>query len=373
VHPSPRLVKFLETVLYGERADAAAACARGVLRSLTAAYRALLWLSLMPYRVGLRKRQHLARPVISVGNLTVGGTGKSPTVQYLCRGLADIGCKPAILSYGYAGSLHGRFGIASDASGIRLTPDEAGDEPVMLAESLPGVPVLVGKDRARSGRVAIQDLGADILVLDDGFQVWNLHRDLDIVLINSTRPFDNGRTLPAGRLREPLTALKRANCVIATGRWKPKDAETMVETVRRSTSAPVFFGRFAPSAVVSLPERSEMPVEFMEGRKVFALSSIASPRSFEESLVESGAIILGRERLPDHHVYTPRDIARIGRDAMESGAEFIATTDKDAVKLDPAQLALPALLLRIRLNLEDENGFWDLVRRTVHEDGRRTC
>ena len=373
MRPHPKLVKFLESVLYGGRADLPAVCARGVLRLLAAIYRAGLRVHMGPFEIGLRKRKRLARPVISVGNLTVGGTGKSPTVQYLCAGLNDMGLSPAVLSYGYGGTLHGKFGIVSDRSAIHMTPEAASDEPVMLASLLPDVPVLIGKDRVRSGRVAVENLGANILVLDDGFQVWNLHRDLDIVLINAGNPFDNGRTLPAGRLRESLTALNRADCIIATGQWKAKDSEEMLARLKRFTSAPVYFGRFVPSAVARPGGNSAAPVGEMQGKRVFALSSIASPRSFEESLVEAGAVIFGRKRLPDHHIYSPRDIARINRDALESSAEFIATTDKDAVKLDAEQLALPMLILRIRLDLEDENGFWELVSRTINPDRPETC
>lgn len=366
MYPSPAIVRFLESIVYGGRKDPSARVVRGVLIALSAAYRAALWLYLLPFETGLRRRQRLGRPVISVGNITVGGTGKSPMVQYLCRGLLGRGRKPAVLSYGYGSSLHGKFGMVSDPSGVLLTAREAGDEPVMLATSLPGVPVLIGKDRARSGRVAIRDFGSDVLVLDDGFQVWNLRRDLDIVLLDTSRPFDNGRTLPAGRLREPLTALRRADCVVATGTRDPYGRKDMMaEALRAAPTVPVYFARFRPSALVSLPDDTELAVEAIRGKKVFALSSIANPTSFEKTLEEAGAVMVGKEALPDHYVYTAEDIARINEGAAESNAEFIVSTDKDAVKLEARQFAIPVVILRIGVELDDEVGFWGLVARKI--------
>jgi tetraacyldisaccharide 4'-kinase len=361
MRPNPALVKFLESVLYGKRRDPVAVCARFVLAVFSIVYRALVLFHPLPYQTGLRRRRRLETPVISVGNLTVGGTGKSPTVQYLCKGLVRRGWNPAALSYGYGGSLHGRFGIVADTSGVRLTPETAGDEPVMLAASLPGVAVLICKDREKSGRSAIRELGANIMVLDDGFQVWNLERNLDVVLLNAGNPFDNGRTLPAGRLREPLSALKRAGCIMAVGVWKPEEQDAMLTKVHKVTSAPVYFGKFVPSAVVSLKKGMAMPLHSIRDKRVFALSTIANPGAFEDSIVETGAVIFGRERLPDHHLYSARDISRINRSAMDSGADFIVTTDKDAVKLDADRLDLPVMVLRIELKLDDEAGFWKLV------------
>lgn len=362
---NPRAVKFLESAIYGKRKDPAAACARVALLGLSWLFRGLLWLYRLPLETGIRKQYHLERPVVSVGNITLGGTGKSPTVDYLCRGLCDRGFRPAVLSLGYGGLLRGKLGVVSDQSEIKLTPEMAGDEPVMHANALPGVPVVVGKSRHKSGQTAIQELGADILVLDDGFQIWQLYRDLDIVLIDANNPFDNGNTLPAGRLREPLGGVSRADCIIAVGDWETGDRNDMMAKVREHTEAPVFFGRFVPSAAVPLKSKTEKPVETIRGRKVFALSSIANPAAFEKTLADAGAVICGRERLPDHHQYWAEDVAWISRDAMESGAEFIVTTDKDAVKLEEHDLALPSYSLRIRLELADERGFWDFVEQIL--------
>lgn len=366
MHPNPDTIEFLESIVYGDRKDPLAVVTRGALAALSGIYRGAIWLYLLPFEMGLRRRKRLDTPVISVGNLTVGGTGKTPMVQYLCTGLSRRGWNPAVLSYGYGGSLRGRFGIVSDRTSVLLTPHETGDEPVMLAESMPGVPVLVCKDRGKSGRAAIQDFGADVLVLDDGFQVWKLHRDLDIVLINAGKPFDNGRTLPAGRLREPSIALRRADCIIATGVWEP-DArkDTLARILRAAPAAPVYFGRFKPSAVASIADGSEHPVEVLRGKRVFALSSIARPDSFEKTLADADAEIVGRERFPDHHRYSGDDIDNISRRAVETDAEYIVTTGKDAVKLHGRRFAVPAMALHGELELDDEASLWELVARKV--------
>ncbi|MHB1190245.1 MAG: tetraacyldisaccharide 4'-kinase, partial [Armatimonadota bacterium] len=207
--------------------------------------------------------------------------------------------------------------------------------------------------RTISGAAAVRDFGANVLVLDDGFQVWKLHRDLDIVLVDASRPVDNGRTLPAGKLREPVSALRRAHCVLATG--APGD----LDGIRRLTSASVFSGRSVPAGLLVAGE--EHHPEAAREKKVMALSSIASYAAFEETVKSLGAITTVAERYPDHHPYFPEDIRYLNRRAEETGAEWIVTTEKDAVKLDAAQFALPLVVLRVSFRPDDEKGLWDLV------------
>lgn len=360
--PDPAVVEFLESVVYGDRRDPLAVGIRGILSMLSAAYRAGIWLYLLPFKIGLRKKKRLDKPVVSVGNLTVGGTGKTPMVQYIAKGLISRGMNPAVLSYGYGGSLRGRLGIVSDKSEVLLTAKAAGDEPVMLAASMPGVPVLVCRDRARSGRVAVRELGADVLVLDDGFQVWKLHRNLDIVLANAQNPFDNGRTLPAGRLREPPAALSRAHCVIATGACEPRSRKELTARIHAAApEVPVYFARFKPSGIAPLGDSSDLGVETIHKKRVLALSSIANPDSFEETVAATGAVIVDKMRFPDHHLYYAEDIESINRHADERAAEIIVTTGKDAVKLDEQQFAVPIVALTVELKLDNEASFWKLI------------
>ena len=358
---SPAIIEFLEDVVY-RRKDRLAGIVRAILIGLSGVYQAAIWLYLLPFELGFRRKDRIGKPVISVGNVTVGGTGKSPMVQYLCRGLHRRGLKPAVLSYGYGGSLSGKYGLVSDRSAMRLTPSIAGDEPVMLAASLPGIPVLVCKDRRITGRTAVNELESDVLVLDDGFQVWKLHHDVEVVLINGNNPFDNGRTLPAGRLRERLSVLRRADCIVATGVWEAEERKDITARVYRlAPSAPLFFARFVQTGLIPIAGSSEMTIGEIAGKKVLGLCSIANPSSFEQMLADLNVNVAARERFPDHHTYTAKDIAAVNHKVEECSAELIVTTDKDAIKLDAHQFAVPVYSLRIRVEIDDEDGFWDLV------------
>lgn len=352
------LVRYLESIAYGKRRGVFAAVIRASLLLLSAVYRASLWLYLLPFRTGLRKRHRLGKPVISVGNITVGGTGKTPTVQYVCRTLMRLGYKPAVLSYGYGGSLNGRCAVVSDGSRLLMTERQAGDEPVMLARSLPGVPVIVGRHRHISGRIALDQFGVDAIVLDDGFQVWKLHRDVDIVLLSHDKPFDNFRTLPAGRLREPVSALKRADCVVVTG---DGGVEVPEEVPALLPGKPTFRGRFAPSGIYPLSGGEKLDVETLRGKRVLALSGIANPAAFERTLSEIGAVVAASERFPDHHPYSDDDIRKINQRASEESVETIVTTEKDSVKLDGRSFVLPVLVLTISLSMDDEPSFERLI------------
>jgi tetraacyldisaccharide 4'-kinase len=324
-----------------------------------------LWSYLLPFRLKLRRRGRLNAPVISVGNLTLGGTGKTTAVRYLCKRLQSLGWRPSVLSYGYGGSLNGRFGIVSGKKGPVLKPEVAGDEPVMLASAMPGVPVIVCKNRTKSGKSAIKQFKSDLALLDDGFQAWKIKRDLDIVLVSSDNPFDNGKVLPAGRLRENPKALRRADCVIVTGVNKIERKERLLELIGKYTKAPVYFAWYKPTTMISLAGDFQIGVDDLKERKVFALSSIANPLSFEQTLSRTGADIVERERFPDHYMYSSEDTQRIIGRAISDAVEFIVTTDKDAVKLKNHQFAVPVFALGIDLDIEDEEGFWNFVESRI--------
>lgn len=361
------VIDYLESVAYNRRRDPAAIIVRWILVVLSLIYRSILALYLLPFRLGLRHQAHLGCPTISVGNITVGGTGKTPTVQYLCKGLVRAGWKPAVLSYGYKGTLSGRFGIVSNGQEILLMPETAGDEPVMLAKSLPGIPVVVGKDRASSGRTAVENLGANVLVLDDGFQVWKLHRDVDIALVRATDPFDNGFVLPAGRLREPQSALRRANCIVVIGEACDNDhRDDLVRVITKvAGEKPIVFARYEPVNFSSLNDGTTIALKSLCGAKILALSGIANPSSFEETLNQLGLYIVESKRFPDHHIYSRDDIERLSKKFAESGADWIVTTEKDAVKLESYELTVPILVLKIELRLENELTFWKLISEKI--------
>jgi len=361
------VIDYLESVAYNRRRDPAATIVRWILVGLSLIYRGVLALYLLPFRLGLRRQAHLGCPTISVGNISVGGTGKTPTVQYLCKGLAQAGWKPAVLSYGYRSSLSGRFGVVSNGQEILLMPETAGDEPVMLAKRLPGIPVLVGKDRASSGRTAIENLGANVLVLDDGFQVWKLHRDVEIALVRTTDPFDNGFVLPAGRLREPPSALRRADCIVAIG--GVCENSHRADLIRLLTDVagekPIVFARYEATNFYSLNDGTTIALRSLYGVKALALSGIANPSSFEETLKELGVEIVERKHFPDHHTYSQDDIERLKEMFTKSGADWVITTEKDAIKLENHEMTIPALALRIELRLENESTFWKLISEKI--------
>lgn len=346
-----------------------AAGLRGLLGGCAALYGAGLDAYLAGERQGLRRRDRLPVPVLSVGNLSVGGTGKTPMTQLLCRRMQAQGRRVAVLSRGHGGE--GRsVRVVSDGSGrVFLSPEQAGDEPCLLARTLPGVPVLVGKDRRQSGREAMRCFGLDALILDDGFQFWQLGRDLDIVLVDARRPFDNGFALPRGLLREPARHLRRAGVVVATRAGALTDAERQAlaaQVSARAPGVPLFFADHRAACLVPADDLSAptWPLSGLRGRRVFAVSAIAQPRSFMETLGhEAGAEVVGSLAWPDHHKISLADAQAALTAAAQAGAEALVMTEKDAVKWPHAVEAggLPVHALRIEMAVEDEAGFLALV------------
>ncbi|MDH7480786.1 MAG: tetraacyldisaccharide 4'-kinase [Armatimonadota bacterium] len=365
---SRRTEDFLLDVVYGGRKDLLARLIRLGLLGLSWIYRLAIWLYLLPFHLRIRRKRRLCCPVISVGNLTVGGTGKTPAVRYVCDGLIGRGWNPAVLSYGYGGILHGRFALVSDGKNTLMSAVDVGDEPVMLARQLKGVPILTGKDREHTGRMAVQDFGANVCVLDDGLQVWKLHRDLDIVLVDGNNPFDNGRLIPAGRLREPPNALKKAGIILITGKLYTRSEKDIAEAVSKikkvAPNAKIFITGYRVTHLTYLQDGNHLHQKEIKGRKVFVLSSIARPEAFEQTVERIGATIAGRAHFRDHHLYSKEDLTMVCALAKNSGAEFIVTTEKDSVKLS-SEMEFPVVVVGITMYLDDEEGFWNIVANCV--------
>lgn len=299
-------------------------------------------------------RQFRARAVvISVGNLSLGGTGKTPTVIAICRYLQRNGWKVGILSRGYGGSLSHSGGVVSDGRRVLATVAQAGDEPLLLARQLPGVVVLVGKDRRRTARWAVEQFGCEVLVLDDGFQYWQLYRDVDLVLLDGEHPLGNGQTLPAGTLREPVHHLQRADALLMQGQICSSLAE-------RFPLLPCFVWQKSPLGVRPLHRAGAYSqAHVLQGKRVFALAAIASFRSFPPLLTQLGAQVVGMWNLPDHHRYTASDMTEAQRRAHACQAEVIVVTEKDAVKLEEIRdlsLEIPIWVLDIEARFSE--GFW---------------
>lgn len=306
------------------------------------------WLEQHPER-----RQHLARPVISVGNLSMGGTGKSPVVAAIAQWLVDQGERPAILSRGY-GRADAPDGVVvvSDGAQVREGVDRSGDEPLMLARQVPGAVVCVSPDRYLAGTLAERQLHCSVHVLDDGFQHVQLARDLD-VLVTTMGEIPRGRVIPMGRLREPVDAAARAQVLVvsdatagaaSTEAWSLGISQSC--GARRTLGAPVAVGNGRDGI-----------------NKVLAVAGVANPARFVDALGDSGWTVADSVFFPDHHRFARADIERIASKVQTSGADAVFTTDKDAVRFE-ALGALPFALYRVPLvvTFEPAEALFESVR-----------
>ncbi len=321
----------------------------------TAAAAGLRALSL-PYSLGARLRaaawqrksapaHRLPAPVISVGNLTAGGTGKTPMILYLAEFFRREGRRVAILTRGYGGGAEKRGGVVCDGERIRLTPEQAGDEPWMLARRLKTVPVLAGRDRVASGRIACARFGADLLLLDDGFQHFRVRRDLNLLLMDAARPLGNGHVLPRGLLREPLTAVRRADAVIFT---RSESAPHLPPDLRRLTDGLPLF-----RAVHRLRKPDFSAPEAVRQPPLLAFSGIADNEAFFRTVSSLGGNVQVRRGFPDHHLYSGADIAELIAAAAQAGIRRLVTTEKDMARLHAGNGRALNAFRRAGLSLRD--------------------
>lgn len=332
---------------------------RGMLWLPSCLFSAAASLQARSYSSGLLRSERLSAVVISVGGLTVGGAGKTPIVRYLARRLVDAGQRVVILSRGYRRQGHG-LAVVSDGSAMRLDWRAAGDEPSLLASTLPGVPVIVGADRVAAGRAAIQEFGATVLLLDDGFQHRRLARDRDIVVLDSTTPFGNGRLFPAGPLREPIHALRRADAIILTRVNQGSGLDALRAQVQALTpTARLVESIYQPLRVRALADGSMHPIARLNGTRVVACSGIANPRSFEKTLEQTGVTLLRHVRFPDHHPFSSREIQSVIHTAAQTGADWVVTTEKDAVRLPVDADLSRMMVLEIDVKIVRGDEVWE--------------
>ncbi len=316
-------------------------------RLLGDAFGALASLRVAAYRRGLLPRTRLASPVVSVGNLGVGGSGKTPVVARVAEILRDAGEPVAVLSRGYGGRFRGETLVVSDGTTVLADAAEAGDEPVMLARALPGVVVAVGPRRDVVGRAVEALFGRRVHVLDDGFQHLRLERDLDLVCLDVRDLQD--RPMPAGRLRERPSALARAHLVLLTRLEAASADEVRALEARLSPERTLRVGR----RVVGWRALDGAPMA--PPPRAFLLAAIARPERFERDVEGCGVAVAGRAFFRDHHRFRPEDLARVAADARAAGAAAIATTAKDAVRLESTpDLGLPVAVLEIAAEVADE-------------------
>ncbi len=294
-----------------------------------------LWL--LSYKIGVKKGEFLSVPVISVGNIVAGGTGKTGFVMYLVPFLEKMGKKVCVLTRGYGGKRKGAVPAFPGAL-------DWGDEISLLRKHLPKTPIITGKDRIRTGRFAMEKFDADLFLLDDGFQYLKLNRDLDILLIDATNPFGDRRFLPCGFLREPVASVSRADIIVITRvNQTDKLASLRAELSSLNPIAPILTSKYELLGLENHATKERMDLELLEGKEVVAFSSIGNPVSFERELEALGAVVVKSFRFPDHYVCSEKELEGL---LDECGSRLPVTTEKDGVKL-PGDF--PCLILKVEM------------------------
>lgn len=330
-----------------------------------------------------RSRQ-LPCMVISVGNITVGGTGKTPMTVYLATMLKNYGYRVAIVSRGYGGKASGTGGIVCDGKKILLPAHMAGDEPHMMAKQLRDIPIVVGSNRYQAGLLAIEKFSPHILLLDDGFQHRKLKRDLDILLLDANHPFGNGHLLPRGTLREPVAMIQRADIMILTRAGSSAPEKPLLEQLSKNglesfaEHTPLFLSSHKPylHSVIQPDDHetgrcmtsSENDLSVLNGKSVFAFSGIAKNTDFRESAATLGCRIAGYLEFSDHHEYNEKDFSGIMQAARKNNAEMVITTEKDFSRIAGRfQCPLPLAVIGVSISIHEEKKFQELIFKKIEK------
>jgi tetraacyldisaccharide 4'-kinase len=311
------------------------------------------------YTKQIFKQENPGVPVISVGNLVLGGTGKTPTVIHIAKMLQTCGMTPAIVSRGYGGSSKEPINVVSDGQEVLMTSATAGDEPVLLAHSLMGVPVLTGRKRILPSRHAVTHLGANIILLDDGFQHMGVAREVDLVLFDATELAGNSRIFPGGPLREPVAALHRSSAFLITGEndQNKKRSQAFADLLRtKFKGVPVFTSNVSTP---TLTDYNENIINTKDMRDAFVFCAIANPKRVAASVTSLGINISGSLEYEDHSTYYQETITALCQKAMQAKATCLITTAKDFVKVKGLHFTLPLYVLHIKQ--EPEPGFDEFI------------
>ncbi len=376
----PRLMSSIAAVMHED--PSASRRLAVLLKGLAGLYGLGVQCRTQLFRNRWRVSHRLPCKVVSIGNITLGGTGKTPMSVYMARLIHGFGCRVAIVSRGYKGSAEKNGGVVSDGQALLMDPSSAGDEPFLMAQQLLplGIPVIVGRDRLRAGRRAVQCYQTEVIVLDDGFQHVRLARDLDIVLLDAQHPFGNGYLVPRGTLREPLSSLSRADACLLTRCPRAAIAKRFAghsQTNRSPTGddrrRPVFAAAHAPfisecfSAKHSDGWAAKIQMNEWRGCPVFAFSGLARNDTFQKMLCEMGFDLRGYAAFADHHDYSRDDILAIAQRADRKGARLLVTTEKDRVKLaDTWFRNMPLLVVGVKMDLGTHaEGFERFVARKL--------
>lgn len=376
-----RFEQFAVDVILDRRQDRRAATFRVLLSGLSRVYGSLVDFRLFLYRNRILRERNLGCLVVSIGNLTVGGTGKTPVVEKFARSLQNGGRRVAILSRGYKsvkkplvkrviGKIQGKNEInpprvVSDGKQLLLDSRTAGDEPYMLAANLKDIPVVVDKDRVKSGRHAISELNVDTLILDDGLQYLKLRHRLDIVLIDRWQPFGTEKLLPRGTLREPSKNLKRASYIFVT-KCNGEPNDELKDRIREhNKTAEIIECEHRPQHLQHIETREILDLEAIRGKQIGTISAIAVPESFEHGVQKLGGELVATKRFLDHHRFTEQEILTFINCCVESGVEMIVTTEKDSVRFPRlGRLDVPIYFLRVEIGiLSNEESFDECITR----------
>jgi len=337
------------------------------LTPLSIAYGAGVRLRNSLYRKGILKSFDIGAPVISIGNLTTGGTGKTPLVEFVASQLAAEGRKVCVLTRGYRRQSTGRV-VVSDYTQIRTDVNAAGDEALLLAERLRGqAAVIADANRVTAARWAIENLQSDTFILDDAFQHQRIRRDLNILTVDATNAWGKRRLLPTGILREPISELTRADCVVITRANQSTHLDQLrAEITQASPGTRIFTSHMQPQAVRPLKTAGDSGESLMnQAAPVAAFCGIANPFSFFSLIHREGLTLCYTRAFADHHDYLQRDIDRFIKDAIVYGAEAILTTAKDAVKLGNLDFAIPCYVMDIAIEVDDPQAFLNLLSQAV--------
>ena len=369
------LVKLIQEKGSDENQPGGIVLLLAILKGISCIFALVVAFRYFLYNSGIIRRFPLGIQVISIGNVTAGGTGKTPVTEIFARTLAQAGRKVAILSRGYRRKEAPWYQriftqvidpplVVSDGRRVLLDSAVGGDEPYMLASNLPGVAVLVDRNRVKAGRYAIKRLGCDTIILDDGFQYQKLKHSIEVVLVDSTNPFGNGHMLPRGVLREPARHLKRADIIFLT-KCRGETGAIKEEIRKYNRTAEIVECNHTPRILRDVWSREEYPLKWLEGKTVCTLSGIASPKGFENSLRHMGAKVVWCDRYADHHRYDSSEILYALNRTADMGAEALVTTEKDAVRFPRFETSpVKCLYLRIAIEiLAGHENFQDIINR----------
>lgn len=368
------LVRQIETIMKSDGKDSPAWLRKG-LNAISFLYGRGVQLRTAAYNNKTLKTKYLPCVVISIGNITVGGTGKTPLTIYMAEFIERMGYRVVILSRGYGGSAEDAGGIVSDGQRVKMCADECGDEPYMMAQRLKTTPVLVGKNRWQSGMLAVKTFQPDVILLDDAFQHLGLARDLDLVLLDAEKPFGNGYLFPRGVLREPEASLKRGHALIFTRADKTDSApEKALQPFFQSR--PVFSSQHRPNLVKIIPGKHRLekdtdgsdlnkPMDSLKGKHVLAFAGIARNEDFFNMIPSFGCKLSGELSFSDHHQYTRSDIQNIQQAAVDRHVDCLMTTEKDYYRMSfPVDWHFDLVVMGVELEFRD-SGFDGFISERV--------